>query len=110
MRFSRTLVSIALALTIALGGPTGAFAVPSTPPTSPPAEASPDATMGACITIEQALDIILEAVPDAEVKDVSKEPPFTILFSSPTRPTDLLMEFDMNGCVVSANEVAKVNA
>lgn len=40
----------------------------------------------------------------------SEAPPFTILFSSPTRPTDLLMKFDMNGCVVSANEVGKVGA
>lgn len=110
MRFSRTLASIVLALTIALGGPTGAFAVPSTPPTTPPAEASPDATVADCITIEQAVDIILQAVPDAEIKEVSKEPPFTILFSSPTRPTDLLMEFDVNGCVVSADEVGKVGA
>ena len=110
MRFSRTLASIALALTIALGSSVGAFAVPSTPPTTPPTEASPDATVADCITIEQAVDIILEAVPDAEIKAVSEEPPFTILFSSPTRPTDLLMEFDMNGCVVSANEVGKVGA
>lgn len=109
MRFSQILINT-VALLGTLAWPVGAFAVPNTPPTTPPTEASPDATVADCITIEQALDIILEAVPDAEIKAVSEAPPFTILFSSPTRPTDLLMKFDMNGCVVSANEVGKVGA
>ena len=104
------LASIVLALIIALGGPTGVFAVPSTTPTSPPAEASPDATVAPCATPDTVVDSILSAIPDADIKSITTEPPYTITFTSPSMPTDYVVVFDENGCAVSAHEIGKVGA
>lgn len=105
MRFS-SLIKI-VALSFALGAPTWALAVPSTPPTTPPAEASPEAT---CLTPDIVVEQVITGVPDADIKSVSKEPPYSITFTSPSMSTDYVVEFDENNCAVKQYSISKVQA
>lgn len=105
MYFSRMLANIAVALTIALGAPTLAFAAVSTPPTIPPAEAPVQASE--CITAGIAVESILKGVPDADIKDVLPEQN-TIILTSPSMSTDLILVFDGEGCLAGMAEVEKV--
>lgn len=83
----------------------GAFAATSTPSTTPPAEASPEAT---CVKPDVVVANVMAGVPDADIKSISKEPPYIIVFTSPSMSTDYVVEFDANNCAVSAYDVSKV--
>lgn len=106
MRLPSLLTNL-LALTIVLGSSMGALAVPSTPPTTPPAEASPEAT---CLTPDIVVEQVITGVPDADIKSVSKEPPYSITFTSPSMSTDYVVEFDENNCAVKQYSISKVQA
>lgn len=93
----------ALAITIALGAPTAAFANVSTPTTIPPADApvvAPD-----CVTVDAFKESIINDNPGTVVVEI--DPRGSITLSNPDYPTDLRAGFDENGCVFIAVEVPK---
>lgn len=104
MHFSRTLIN-AVVLTIALAAPTQAFANLATTPATPPVEAPVGAVE--CATVDVVTQEILASVPDADILSISPEPPYIVVYTSPSMPTDLAAYFDANGCLVSAMEVTK---
>lgn len=98
-------------LTIALGAPTAAFSIETAPSTTPPPIASPEAPVAPqCTTIEQVFALVAQSVPDSEIVEISTEPPYYIIFSSPSIPMDGKFNFDEKGCLTSVEDVAKVKA
>lgn len=63
-----------------------------------------------CLTPDVVVGNIIAQVPDADIKSISKEPPYTIVFTSPSMPTDYAVDFDVKGCAINEHEVAKVAA
>ncbi len=101
MRFSPTLIN-ALILTVAFSGQ--AFAVQATPVAPPTVEAPTGApTVKECITADMVDDQIMKGVPDAEIVSVSPDN-FTITYSNPSKPTNLEVHFDEEGCFTFLNE------
>jgi hypothetical protein len=106
MHFSRTLLNL-VALTIALSCSGQAFANQAATPATPPAEAV--VAPSECLTPDVVVGNILSGVPDAEIKELRQGPPPAIVFTSPSMPTDFVVEFNENGCRINSYAVTKIN-
>jgi hypothetical protein len=82
-----------------------ALAVATAPTATPPAEATPPALE--CVTPDVVVGDIIRAIPDADIKEMAKEPPMYIIFTSPSKSNDFKVYFDENNCLVNAEEIPK---
>ena len=78
-----------------------ALAAAPTTPTTPVVE---------CLTPDVVVGKIIGDVPDADIKEVAKEPPLYIIFTSPSHSTDLKVNFDANNCMTDVEEISKTVA
>lgn len=102
MRFWLTLTS----LTFLLAPHTGAFANQAT--TLPPTTETPAVEAPTCLEPDVVMGDVLTGVPDASIKEISKGPPYSITFTSPSMPTDYVVEFDENNCAVRGYTISEI--
>jgi len=86
-------------LSLALLTPAFADTTPTTPETTIE-----------CKKVGPYVDYLLKGVPGAGIKSFKDTPPYEIVLTSDQMPTDYKITFDENGCVLSEQEISKVQA
>ena len=101
----KRMTSILLVPVFALGLAFNAQATVPPANVETPAVEAPIAPVQECMTVDQAHAAVLEMVPDATIVNVTVDVPYTVEYTSPSAPTNLVLTFDINGCLVGISEV-----